>query len=420
MAAIAEGAGVVKRSLQEFLEIHRWDQKWMRDRVQQIVATEHADEQAIGVIDETSYAKRGVSTAGVQRQYCGASGKIDNCVVTVHLGYVVKDFHTLLDAELFLPEERWAGDRQRCREAGIPEDLEYRPKWQIGLELLERALSNGVHLRWLVADEEYGCCGQFRQTVADQGIWYVVEVPCSTLGWTRKPRLEQEFRRSGSSPKIALAPGASASRRVDQLWQRGGPSWEYFHVKNTEGGPVVWEVRATRFLASEESLPGTEQWLLIGRHALSGEHKYFLSNAPAETSRETLLHVGFSRAHIEQIFEEAKGQVGLDEFEVRHYQPLMRHLILSMVSMLFLILQRQRMEGEKKVVVEPAPDPSSDGAAARRGSEPGGAPAETEATVGSLRLRAPSTPAGKEEPSQEPLAQTSPTRHPALATAEML
>lgn len=367
IAPIALQVGVAPRSLQEFMEIHRWEHDEVRARLQGIVMQEHSDPHAIGVIDETSYAKQGDKTAGVQRQYCGAMGKKDNCVVTVHLGYVTQDFHALVDSDLYLPEETWANNRQRCREAGIPQDVVYRPKWQISLDLLSRSWAQGVRFSWLVADEDYGECHTFRNDVATYGISYVVEVPCALQGWTKRPPTFPAGKRvhpKGPIPtKERLACWAVPSRRVDRLWKRGGPSWEAFHIKDTDKGPVVWEARLTRFFPWEEGLPGPQQWLIVARHVLTGEIKYFLSNAPEDVSREELMHVAFSRAHIERLFEDAKGQVGLDHFEVRKYQPLMRHLILSMVSLLFLVRETARM-GKKRAIVQCASTPANCCAAA--------------------------------------------------------
>jgi len=118
---IALKSGVPVRTLQEFLSQHEWDHDRMVDRVQEIVRTEHASPHSIGIFDETSFVKKGAKTPGVQRQYCGAVGKQENCIVTVHLNYAAGDFHCLLDGELFLPES-WSNDRDRCREAGIPDE----------------------------------------------------------------------------------------------------------------------------------------------------------------------------------------------------------------------------------------------------------------------------------------------------------
>ena len=327
---IALDAGVAPRTLQEFLSFHRWDDRAMRDRVQEIVARDHAHPEAIGLIDETGFSKKGDKTPGVQRQYCGATGKTENCVVTVHLGYVAGDFHALLDGDLYLPEHTWHEDRRRCEKAGIPDTVVYRPKWRIGLELVQGAVKRGVFMKWLCADELYGRTFAFRQGIAELGLSYVLEVPCDTSGWL--PR-----RLSARKPRPAC-----------RLWQRGGPSWETWRIKTTHKGPAVWRVRAVRFCPTEERIPGDEQWLLIARNVLDkNEVKYFLSNAPADTPLRTLLYVAFSRWHIEQIFRQAKSETGLDHYEGRCYIGLLRHLVLTSVSLLYLAEQRQRLKTEK-------------------------------------------------------------------------
>lgn len=329
---IAVEAGMAPRTLQEFLGVHRWDEAAVRRRLQQVVMRDHGDDDAIAVIDETSFIKKGNKTAGVQRQYCGASGKTDNCVITVHLGYAAGDFHSLLDGDLYLPEKTWDADRERCRQAGIPDEVTYRPKWRIALDLLDRTMANGVRFKYLTADEGYGQFDTFRAGVDGHGLIYVVETDCSQWGWTAKTLKKNP---------------TAAPRRVDQLWKRGGPSWALFHIKNTGNGPVVWEVRATRFVPREHQRPGEACWLLVARNVLDGEVKYFLSNAPADTPLEVLLHVAFSRWHIERMFEDGKGEIGLDHFEVRQYRSIMRHLVLSMVSFLFLMRETQRLQKKR-------------------------------------------------------------------------
>jgi len=355
---IALAAGVAPRTLQEFLSLHQWDHEAVRQRLQRMVMRDRADDNAIAVIDETSYVKQGIKTAGVQRQYCGTVGKKENCVVTVHVGYVAGDFHALIDGDLYLPEASWDGDRARCREAGIPDEVRYRPKWQIALDLLDRTMQNGVRFRYLAADEGYGRVEAFRTGVDARGLWYMVEVNRSQMGWTQRPRVVAPADYEGlgrPAVKPRLAANARAARRVDALWKRGGPSWQLFHIKNSDKGPVVWEARAIRFFPCQDKLPGQECWLIIARNVLDGEVKYFLSNAPADTAVEILLHVAFSRWHIERIFEDGKGEIGLDHFEVRHYLPITRHLILSMVSFLFLMEETQQLQ--KKLVVEHLPGP---------------------------------------------------------------
>lgn len=317
---IALEAGVPPRSLQQFLGLLRWKEEELCRTVRRLVARDHADPDAIGVIDGTDYRKQGKKTVGVQRQYCGEVGKVENCVATVHLDYVARDgFHTLVDVDLYLPES-WANDRERCAAAGVPETVGHRTKWQIALALIGRTLADGVSLRWITADEDFGRVSEFTAGVERMGLLYVNEVPKSVEGWSLH-RLRRKRR----------------AARVDSLWRRGGPSWATYHIKDTSKGPVVWRARATRFLPKAPAPDERrEHWLVVAENVLTNETKYFLSNASAETPVESLLTVAFSRWHVERSFEDAKQEVGLGHFEVRRYQPVQRHLAVSMASLLFL------------------------------------------------------------------------------------
>ena len=217
---IALSAGVVPRTLQEFLSQLKWDEDRMRDRLQQIVMAEQAGPNVVGIIDETSDPKKGDKTPGVQKQWCGRLGKTENCIVTVHLGFAQEDFHCLLDGELFLPES-WDQDRARCREAGIPDHVVYRPKWRIALELYDRAVANGVHFDWLTFDEGYGSKPEYLRELTSRQQSYVAEVPRSMTGWLKPPRVvTRPYHRNGrgrgrSVPR--LASGSRPARRIDKL-----------------------------------------------------------------------------------------------------------------------------------------------------------------------------------------------------------
>jgi SRSO17 transposase len=177
--ALASGTGV--RTMQLFLTQHGWHDDRARQLLQQHVAAvvpglPDDGTGTVGVIDESGHAKKGDKTPGVQRQYCGELGKKENCIVTVHLAVARERYKTLIDADLFLPV-CWDEDRQRCEEAGIPEDLHHRPKWQIALEQYNRAVANGLHFDWVTFDEAYGAAGEFLAGLGKQP--YVGEVPCS-------------------------------------------------------------------------------------------------------------------------------------------------------------------------------------------------------------------------------------------------
>jgi SRSO17 transposase len=348
---IAVHAGVAPRTLQEFLAHFKWDEDRARDRLQQTVIEEHAGPNSIGILDETSDVKKGNKTPGVQRQWCGTVGKKENCMVTVHLGYATGDFHCLVDGELFLPES-WSEDRQRCREAGIPDEMTYRPKWKIGLELYDRACATGVVFDWLGFDEGYGGKPPFLRALGDREQFFVGEVPKIFTGWLNSPRVtERRFRRargrgrktprvlSGSRPPISVEKMLKYSPAL-----RDQP-WVGYHVKDGQKGPIVWEAKhAMITIQDEEGLPGMPLHLVVARNMLDQEEvKYFVANAPPETPVPTLLLVGFSRWRVERCFEDQKQEIGLDQWEGRLYLGLKRHLILSCISYLFLATVREQL-----------------------------------------------------------------------------
>lgn len=353
---MALAAGVPPRTLQEFLAQHRWKEDAVRDRLQQIVVRDHAGPNSVGVIDETSDVKKGNKTPGVQRQWCGAVGKQENCMVTVHLGYARGDFHCLVDGELFLPES-WSDDRPRCRAAGIPDEVVYRPKWEIALELYDRAVAGGMTLDWLTFDEGYGGKPLYLQGLQERKQRFVAEVPANFSCWVRAPGVtERRYRKGGrgrprKTPRLkAGSPSPSPVRDLlrhspalrDQAWKR-------YHVKDGEKGPLVWEAKHARVtMKGGDGLPGMRLHLIVARNALDhNEVKFFLSNAPASTRVETLLLVAFSRWRVERCFQDQKQEIGLDQWEGRHYRGLKRHLILSSVSYLFLAKARERLRGKK-------------------------------------------------------------------------
>ena len=356
---MADAAGQSPRTLQEFLSLLRWDDEAVRDRLQQRVAQQHAHPHSVGVIDETSFAKKGKKTAGVQKQYCGCRGKLENCVVSVHLGYAAGDFQTLLDGDVFLPEDTWHADRQRCQEAGIPDEVVYRPKWQIALEQLRRALANGVRFSWLTFDEFYGGTPQFLRELEALGQNFVAEIPKSFYGWTQPPEiLHRHHARDKETPgghrrkpklKVKNAQVGQVRNVLKHSPLLRKMPWEIFRVKETTQGPLVVEAKRMSFwIKDADGLPSRADQLILVRPVLHpNEVKFFLSNAPESVPLEVLLLVAYSRWRIERLFEDTKGELGLDHFEVRKYLSIRRHLILTCVSHLFLAEFRLQ-HGEKK------------------------------------------------------------------------
>lgn len=352
---IALAAGVAPRTLQEFLAQHKWDEDQMRDRLRQLVIQQHAGPNSIGIIDETSDVKKGAKTPGVQRQWCGTVGKTENCMVTVHLGYATGDFHCLVDGELFLPES-WSEDRDRCREAGISDEVTYRPKWKIGLELHDRACAGGMVFDWLGFDEGYGGKPVFLRALDARKQLFVGEVPTTFTGWITPPRvIERPFRRArGRARKTPrLASGSRPAVSVENMLKHSPPlrdqPWKRYRVKDGQKGPVVWEAKhAMITIKDEDGLPGIQLHLVLARNVLDpDEVKFFVSNAPPKTPVQTLLLVGFSRWRVERCFQDQKQEVGLDQWEGRRWLSLKRHLILTCVSYLFLARVRQQLRGKK-------------------------------------------------------------------------
>ena len=355
---MADAFGEPPRNLQQFLSLFRWDEVAARDRLQQYVARRHTHPQSVGVIDETSFAKKGDKTACVQRQHCGAVGKIENCVVSVHLGYATPEFYTLLDGELYLPKETWHQDRQRCEQAGVPEDVVYRPKWQIALEQYRRAIENGLRFAWLTFDEHYGRNGHFLRELDHRGQNYVAEVPVDFMAWTRRPdvlyRQHSRDKKTGRKKryprlKVKNNPRVEVRNILSYSPAMQRRKWQDYYVKDGSKGPMVWQAKhITIYLADEHGLPSRPYHLLVARNALNhNEVKYFVSNALPGTSTEMLLRVAFSRWIIERAFEDSKTELGMDHFEVRKFCSIQRHLILSCLSHVFLSEFCLKHRGEK-------------------------------------------------------------------------
>ena len=354
---IALAAGIPPRTLQCFLATAQWDEHRMVDRIQWVVAREHAHRQAVGTVDDTGNPKKGKHTAAVQRQWCGNTGKIDNCVVSVHIAYAAGDFQCLLDSDLYLPEA-WADDPARRKQAGIPDDVEYRKKTIIALEQIGRALGNGVRVEAWTFDEWYGRDGEFLDGLDALGQSYVGEVPANFVGWVHEPRIlhsptPQEARKRGGKrrfPRLArkALPGSKVKNLLIYSRQFQKQKWQRFKIKDGEKGPVVWEAKYVPFYRKHANgLPGATHTLVVARNVLNpDEMKYFVCNlavCPGGVSLEWILWVAFSRWPIERCFELAKRDLGMDHFETRSWLAIHRHLYISQLSLLFCGNVHQRL-----------------------------------------------------------------------------
>ncbi len=236
--------------------------------------------------------RRATRSPGVHHQYCGATGKNDNYIVTVHLALADGPFHCLLDSELFLPEV-WSEDRIWCRAVGIPEAMAHRSKWQIGLELYDIAQGNGLTFSWVTFDEGYGGKPGFLCGLMGRGQPFVGEVSGSLTGWIELPPVtSRPYRKDGKGhprkvPRLVSGSPRALSVKDHVLSSRAflAQPWQTYHVKDTDKGPMVWEAQRVSFtLKHEHDLPGMRLELLAARDVLNPEKvKYFVSNVSAET-----------------------------------------------------------------------------------------------------------------------------------------
>jgi SRSO17 transposase len=322
---IALEAGTAVRTLQEFLVTAQWDHEAARTTLQRALAAAVAAIPAdavgtVGVIDETSCQKWGEHTPGVQRQYLGCVGKVDNGIVTVHVGVVKGNFRALLDADLYLPQS-WDADRGRCRAAGIPDEVRYRPKWRIALDQLVRLAGHGMSFDWLVFDEGYGAAVPLLRILGLVGQKFVAEVP---VNFAVRARAGGKSRR--------------ADERLTAADARRGRRHRLAHRTVRDS---VWRVRSATVWVADR--PHT---LIVAINEATAEVKYFLTNATGETLARVLT-VAFRRWTVEHGFRLAKQEAGLMHYEGRDYTGLRRHLILALIVLGFVAVQTQRLRGEK-------------------------------------------------------------------------
>ena len=353
---IALASGCAVRTLQEFLRDHLWHYTEVRQSLQRHLAATlpsvPADDLGtVGLIDETSALKSGTKTPGVQRQYLGCVGKIANGIVTVHLGVCRGRYKTLCDAELFLSQD-WAADTARRVKAGIPNDTVYRPKWQIALEEIDRALANAMHLNWLTFDEEYGKAPQFVCGLDERSLAFVGEVPKSLSC----------LAASGSAKPAAAVKGRAAEEVVRHSPAFLRQSWQKVKLAQQTRGQQVWEVKAAQvWQVQDKQWSRRTYWLIWAKNVASGEEKYFLSNASATAKVRTLVRVGFRRWNVEHAIRLAKSELGWTHYEGRDYTALMRHQTLCLLMLTFVAEHTERLRGEKS---------GGDDGASVRGVEP--------------------------------------------------
>jgi SRSO17 transposase len=314
---LAEQAGAATPDgMQRLLNHARWDPDEVRDELRGYVVEHLGDPGAVLVVDETGFLKKGTKSAGVQRQYSGTAGRIENCQVGVFLAYASRHGHALVDRELYLPEG-WLGDRSRCREAAIPDAVGFRTKPELARVMLERALDAEIPVGWVTGDEVYGGDGRLRRWLEERDLPHVLAVKRSEALWSMRMRQERAWQ-------LAMQVPAGA--------------WRQLSAGDGAKGPRVYAWARVPIRPLRE--PGWEHWLLVRRSLRDGELAFYVCYAPARTTLGTLVRVAGTRWTVECGFQQAKGEVGLDHYEVRRYDAWYRHITLAMLAHAFLAAMR--------------------------------------------------------------------------------
>jgi SRSO17 transposase len=321
---LAEEAGLsTPYAMQYLLNRAVWESDEVRDRLQGYVREMMAGPDGMLVIDETGFLKKGKKSVGVQRQYSGTAGRIENCQIGVFLTYASQADHTLVDRELYVPKS-WTQDPQRCRAAHVPEEVVFATKPELAARMLWRTLDAGLSARWVTGDTVYGSHRPLREGLETRKQAYALAVSC-------QEHVEVQGER----------------KRVDRIADGLEPDqWQRLSVGDGSKGPREFEWARVELSKPEQE--GWQSYLVVRRSLVSGEKPaelaYVLVFAPCGTTLEEMAQAIGTRWTVEQCFEEGKGEVGLDHYEVRSWQGWYRHITLCMLAHAFLVVLRTQSQ----------------------------------------------------------------------------
>ncbi len=303
--------------IQRLLGRARWDADAVRDQLFRYASEHLSDTRDPGVliVDETGFLKKGDKSAGVQRQYSGTAGRIENCQIGVFMAVATSRGRALVDRELYLPES-WCADAPRCREAGVPEDGAFETKPKMALKMLRRAFEAGMQPAFVLADEVYGNDSKFRRFLENRGQPFVVAVKCAQRLWMGLNQQRVDEIAAGFSSK----------------------AWMRMSVDEGAKGPRRYDWAALKLGTPTEK--GLVRRLLVRRNIQTQEHAYYLCAAPKKATTRGLAIAAGRRWAIETCFEAGKQETGLDEYEVRSWDGWYRHITLSMFALAFLTVVR--------------------------------------------------------------------------------
>jgi SRSO17 transposase len=340
-------------ALQRFLTYSPWDFQDIQQQIQAVFAEELVPSTAtwpigtVGVIDGSSFVKKGIESVGVKRQYCGRLGKTENCQVGVFLTGVTPAGTALLDHQLYLPKE-WASNAKRRKKVHVPKEVRFRTQPQLAADLLRRTQEAGVvRFDWVVADEAFGSNGTLLDILEERQQNYLLEVPVTTTVWTVDPAGEVPPARAPGRPPTR--PRRDAVRSVKAVAASlPTDAWHAYQVREGACGPLVFEFAAVRVWAVRHRKPGPPIWLVIRRSlGPDPEIKYYVSHAAADTRLETLALVSGCRFRVEEFFEEGKSYLGMAQYEARAWSSWHHHMSLVALAHLFVTLTRARFKKKR-------------------------------------------------------------------------
>lgn len=324
------------------------DSPWDHEALMTTVATEangilggHRDTALY--LDESSFVKKGDASVGVQRQYCGRLGKIENCQVGVFACLGRADRALLVDFRLFLPEA-WAKDEERCTKAKVPpEERQHRTKAQLALEMVEAARARGLSYQWIGADEVYGNNIGLTEALEDLGETFLMDVASTLKVWDVDPcpRLPETLPGRGR-PASALVPEPDATCRSVAEWtaEKFDAHSRVIRLRSTTKEPLEYRIWVQEVWVWETGGKQARRRLLVVREEADGSHKYSLSNAPSDTPWERLGYMQAQRFWIERTFQDAKSELGMAQYEVRSWRGWHHHMALVCLAMLFIVKER--------------------------------------------------------------------------------
>jgi SRSO17 transposase len=326
-----------REPLQQFIGQSPWDhQPWLTELARQ-VGQQLATADGVLVFDPSAFPKKGKASVGVQRQWCGRLGKIDNCQVGIYLAYVGRNEHALVDVRLYLPKE-WARDRQRRDQAGVPRTVRFRTRHELALEMLDARGPLLPHA-WISGDDELGRCTWFRQELQARGECYLLAVPSNTS--VRDLRAAGPvYGGRGGRPKAPFT-------RVDHWCNTvSEAAWQTIEVRAGEKGPVTVQVAWTLVQARTEGrVSDVAEWLVVFRERQGDgkwKHDYLLSNASMGTPVTEFARVFKAQHRVEECLQRAKGEAGLADYEVRTWRGWYHHQALALTATWFLTMEARR------------------------------------------------------------------------------